>query len=585
MLLVLTALFVTTACALVATGGFSATVAGVRFSAHSPLPAITGAFVAFALWFIQAARARTFRTDLESAARWIDAHAGRLIAIIAALAAAVAIHFETYSASGSDASGYLSEAVMLSSGALSRIEPLGAIADWPHGAATLAPLGWVARSQVEQVPTYAVGLPLLMALPHALGGVIGASIIVSLSAGLAVWFAGRLAMSFAGGAAGVLAAVWLATLPIEIYESIQPMSDVPTTAAWLACWWWCARTAEKGTVPFFESAIPLIAGIATGVAVLIRPNLAPLAVMPALYLMTRRFSSTRTRVAWMVAFAAPVAIAAASVAVLQWRWFGSPLRSGYGTASEIYAMSNVGPNSGLYFKWLIDTHGPWLLAAPLVLVVAHRGVLRWMLAFAAAICLEYFFYAVFDGWPYLRFLLPALAISAIAVSVLLASVTWKLPHAGRGPVIIAIVLAVGTWQVVKARELAVFRLASRQARAALAGRYLEPVVRNDAVVLSGEQSGAIRYYTGRSILRWDFLDEGAFRAAEERLISGHPDLWIVLDDWEAALFRDRFRGNAIGSLDWPPIVDAGDEGRTLAWRVRDRERFMRGEHVVTDRVR
>ena len=44
---------------------------------------------------------------------------------------------------------------------------------------------------------------------------------------MAVWATGMLA----GGAAGVVAATLLAFTPVFLYQSIQPMSDVPVTAA------------------------------------------------------------------------------------------------------------------------------------------------------------------------------------------------------------------------------------------------------------------------------------------------------------------------------------------------------------------
>src|SRR4029453_3922936 len=112
------------------------------------------------------------------------------------------------------------------------------------------------------------------------------------------------------------------------------------------------------------SSRPLLAGCAGAAAVLIRPNLAPLAALPALYLLLAdRRALVRVRAQRALLCAIPVAMAGLAIAYLQQRWFGSPLRSGYGTAQEIYARSNFAPNFALYTRWLVDTHGPWLLAA------------------------------------------------------------------------------------------------------------------------------------------------------------------------------------------------------------------------------
>ena len=70
---------------------------------------------------------------------------------------------------------------------------------------------------------------------------------------------------------------------------------------------------------------------------LIRPNLAPLAIVP-LFLARNR-----------IAFSIPVAIAGLFLALLQSLWYGSPLRSGYGSAEELFALANIAANASRYF--------------------------------------------------------------------------------------------------------------------------------------------------------------------------------------------------------------------------------------------
>src|SRR4029450_11759120 len=105
-------------------------------------------------------RAGRIGDDLAAVDSWLIRHASAIIVVIALVAGALALRFSTYSASGSDASGYLSEADMLWRGAPARAEPLSAIATWFDGPAPLAPLGWRATADGRQVPTYPVGLPL-----------------------------------------------------------------------------------------------------------------------------------------------------------------------------------------------------------------------------------------------------------------------------------------------------------------------------------------------------------------------------------------------------------------------------------------
>ncbi len=70
-----------------------------------------------------------------------------------------------------------------------------------------------------------------MAIPHKLAGINGATAVVIASAAIAAWATGMIA----GGAAGIIAALLLALSPSFLYQSIQPMSDVPVTAAWMLC--------------------------------------------------------------------------------------------------------------------------------------------------------------------------------------------------------------------------------------------------------------------------------------------------------------------------------------------------------------
>jgi hypothetical protein len=88
------------------------------------------------------------------------------------------------------------------------------------------------------------------------------------------------------------------------------------------------------------------------------------------------------------------------------------------------------------------------------------------------------------------------------------------------------------------------------------------------VLLAGEQSGSMRYATGRSIVRWETLDAASLRAVLPVLDAQGYEVWWVLDQFEEALVRERFPGVPEAQLDWPPDVEGGPLMRTRAWRVR-----------------
>jgi hypothetical protein len=311
----------------------------------------------------------------------------------------------------------------------------------------------------------------------------------------------------------------------------------------------------------------LSAGVATAVAVLIRPNLAPLAILPFAYL-TRNASGAARRAA-AIRFAIPVVLGGAAIAYLQWRYFGSPLRSGYGTASELYDLANLGSNARLYGRWLIDTHGPWLIVAPVAAIAGGRD-LRWGLVFAVAVVFAYLLYAVFESWTYLRFMLPALVFAMIAASTLAARLIGRMPVAMRVVGTAAVVLALATVNLVSSRTHGVFRFAERQARGRVVGQQLAAFLPVNAVIVSGEHSGTMRYYTNRAVLRWDLMTADAMPEALDRLSLNGYQVWVVLDDWEEESFRGKFPALAAVSLDYEPAVEsaAGVGIRTRAWRAR-----------------
>src|SRR6185436_13399024 len=149
-----------------------------------------------------------------------------IAAAVALAASAVAVHWSIFAAGGSDAYGYVSQAALWAHGHLSARDPLAAVANLVGPAA--APLGYqMAASPGSIVPTYPAGLPLLMAIAIRIGGPPAAYLVVPLCAGVAVWLTYRLATRIADPRAGVIAAVLVAFTPIFLFQSFEPMSDVP----------------------------------------------------------------------------------------------------------------------------------------------------------------------------------------------------------------------------------------------------------------------------------------------------------------------------------------------------------------------
>ena len=558
-------------------GGFVASAGGVRVSARSwSLPAGVAATLLLA-WIASAWRSGV-RDDLAWFGGWLETNGQRVAFAIALCTCLAALWFATYSANGADASGYLSQAEMWSRLETRRFDELLGLPDWRLPPSATTPLGW--RPAVErgwQVPTYAPGLPLLMAIPHAIAGTVGAAWLVAIAAGVAVLAVSAIAARLGGGVAALLTALILATSPTFLIHSLQPMSDVPVTAAWALCWW------------FVIDGSPLSAGMAAAVAVAVRPNLAPLAAIPLTVVMRAYPAGKRTTAgAW---FSLPVACAGALIAFVQWRWYGSPLTSGYGSAGDLFRVANIPSNARLYAQWIWQAEPAlvYTLAAALVVSVrvARRDALparegaphtagstrsapspvAGLLVFAAAVIVAYLVYAVFEVWTYVRFLLPALAVVSALASAAIAAALQRLPQTIRAAGIVALALTISATALHTARELGVFQIAAVTARAREAGALLQQKIAARAVMLTSEQSGSMRYLTGRSVLRWDALDRTALRTSLALLDAQGYEVWWVLDQFEEPLVRTRFAGVPEAALDWKPEVEAGPLMRTRAWRI------------------
>jgi hypothetical protein len=199
---------------------------------------------------------------------------------------------------------------------------------WPFSEWTLSPLGY--RPGLEPhtiVPTYSPGLPLLMAAAIAVLGSSGPFVVVPLLGGLGVLLTFLVGTRLFGRGVGFVASAWLAASPAFLFQLMWPMSDVPALTGWTLA------------LLFALLEPPFATGLAAGCAVLIRPNLAPLAV-PLLLLSIRPVEwDRRSLVAWSrraVAAGAGLLPAVLAVALFYDHLFGSPLRSGYGSASSIY---------------------------------------------------------------------------------------------------------------------------------------------------------------------------------------------------------------------------------------------------------
>ena len=511
----------------------------------------------------------------------------RLPAILAvAIALALAgfgITRGTRAVGGSDSSCYGLMAQAFGTGHWQPSSALAVTAPWPDASRTLAPGGFIpspVRADAAS-PICAPGFSVLMAPFYAIGGRDAVFAVTPIAAFVLVWCAFVLANRLAGGLAGVAAAALTASSPIVLVQTVQPMNDIATAALWLAALAVATGVRMGGSSDPPGAPRAVVTGLLIGIAILVRPNLAPLAVVIAALQWRPGQVVPITATAFMVAGALP------GIAI--WLWlnhvlYGSVIGSGYGDASRLFSLANVGANAANYGTAFYQTQTlfPILaLAAPFVLAGVARRLAMWLLVFAGAATAIYFLYQPFAEWWYLRFLIPAIVLAIVVA----CSVAARLADRGRMRGVVAIgtvVLSLMGIQTAGTRQVLALQ--------GLEGRYRETAelvaarFPANAVLITVWQSGSVRFHAGREAVLWDSLDPAWLDRTVAWLSAQGRVPYILLERREEAEFRDRFRGQTeMGALDWPARFNIGGQARIFD--PADRARYVAGEKYPTENTR
>jgi hypothetical protein len=459
-------------------------------------------------------------------------------------------------ASGSDPFGYVSHAHLWASGNLRVSEPLMIELSSSIPAEAFAPLGYrVSPDGTALVPTYSPGFPMVMAVFERFGGPQAVFWVMPLLGALAVLATYYLGRSVGGSAVGISAAVLLAASPAFLSQlTSAPMSDIPAMA-------WCALMLAL--LPVESRRATLGAGLAAGAAILTRPNIVPLVAVPSMLLVWRalreRFSGGGAP--RVLLFAAGSLPACLTLALLYTYWYGSPLESGYGSLTSYFQWTHLRPNAVSYTRWLLETQTPLVILAIVVpfLATARRSVQRaWMLpvlwTFIIALATCYAFYLPFDDWRYLRFLLPAFPALLVLTAVGVFSLSSRLLRDGRTLVPIVVVGATALYGLAYMRNHQAFGPGAEW-RYAIVGDYIAKRLPRRAVLLAMQHSGSARYYSGRTTIRYDFLEPSDLESTIDTLRQHGYHPYFLLDEWEEPVFRAHY-GSAtrLGVLDWPPLA-------------------------------
>ena len=139
-----------------------------------------------------------------------ESRLSKLVVALALLAALHGLQFGTFTASGADSYGYVSQADLWLQRTLIIDQPLHDEFSWRWANWTLAPLGYrPGEMGGSMVPVYGPGLPLLMALFKVIGGDMAVSFVVPLMSALAIWLTYLLALRFGDRQVAALTALAL----------------------------------------------------------------------------------------------------------------------------------------------------------------------------------------------------------------------------------------------------------------------------------------------------------------------------------------------------------------------------------------
>ena len=491
---------------------------------------------------------------------------------IAALAALLLATFGvvrgTWAVGGSDSSCYALMAQALALGDLQPYSALAVEAPWPDASRTLAPGGFIPSPVRPDAasPVCAPGMSVLMAPLAAMFGGDAIFWLVPLSGAVLVMSAFLIARRLGGGMAGAVAAVLTATSPIVLYQVVQPMNDVLTAALWIA-----AFALLLGEFHFSS-------GLILGVAILVRPNLAPLALVAAVIpFVVKQARPSRASVA-VIAAALP------GVAVMVWlnhALYGSVVASGYGDPTRLFSVANVGDNLGNFGRAIFQTQNivPALgLLAPVVFKDERRQLSIVLLAAALVVTAIYALYQPYPEWWYLRFLIPALVLLLVLASAVAVEIATRARMRGVVPIAVVVVAILAARAAAERQAFDLQRLEGRYRDSA---QLVVDRLPANAVLITVWQSGSMRFHANRESVMWDSLDPAWLDPAVTWLNARGLQPYFLLERREEAEFRDRFRRHSsFGALDWPPRLDLNRQVRI--YDPADRARYLAGEKYPTD---
>ena len=520
-------------------GGFTVSwLPGITIRAHDPFRPLVFTIIAFGVYVATRGPINLRRLITP-------------LAVLIALCPAIAgIARNSWTANGADQYAYVAQADLWLHGDLKVPVPLAATAPWPDAVWSFTPHGFrPAVSQPAIVPMTAPGLSLAMAGVKAVAGHCAMFLVTPLTGALLAWMTFLIGRRLESDILGLAAAWFIATSPAVLAMLVSPMSDVPAAAMWAVALFFTLGESKRSAI---------CAGLAISGAILIRPNLAPLAGVLVLW----RWWSVRS-VNDAVLMALGAVPGCLFVAWINNTLYGSPLASGYGSLASLFSVSHIPVNLGRYGRWLMESQTPLAIVGIAALVVPtsllwrSSSERRAALLFAATVAVVwalYLIYLPYEAWWFLRFMLPSWPAICVGMAAVLVRLGQSRLIAVR-MIAIGIAIATGAYGIHYAARNGAFPSGEGGHRYVSVAKMVEQATDPSAVIITGQHSGPTRYYAGRTIIRYELLDPAWLDRALAWLAAHGRRPFFLLEEYEVAEFEKRFSGAAHGRLALAPIVE------------------------------